>query len=553
MQDRVRRGATLLALVLVLAACSSSGGTPDQGLSHDAVNVEGVDDASDASADEVSAPVAADCRPNADPFPVRPAPTDSATLPFLHVDGRDVVDEAGTPVALRGVNFGSWLMMETWLAGIGVLDEGALLDLMPVQAAEMGVADLLEGARRSNQIDWLLERRTRWLMVQEWRAWMSEHATPEQAPGVEAFWAWFDTEPWIFEERSLWRWLDGRFGWERSRQLRAAFQDHYVTELDVERFAALGLNTVRVPIWYQLLETDVDGDNHFVPEGWRRLDDLLSWARRHRVYVVLDLHGAPGGQNTAWHQGLENGGVLWHRVDCVDKTVRLWQALAAYVADEPHVAALDLLNEPDRFVDLAAYRDVHDAVYRAVREVDDRHIVMLEDGYRAPDLLVSPAELGWTNAMVSVHLYPEGATSAEAYAKALDDELVRWARLNDYDERFDCPLYVGEFNAEAGPADAWGPAAMDLAIERLDLRGVHWAAWAWKWPWMGATWSVYAPPSGAGRVIDVKEASFEQILDGFVALDSATFEPYAAYAAVLQGRALDSPSPLDLSEVSAGR
>ena len=543
----------ILATASSTIACGSHDTNPAQGSDSDLAPADTTDEPPSAEVDAQPSPAWADCRPNTDPFPAPFASSVAATRPLLHVEGRAVVDAAGQPVALRGVNFGGWLQIETWLAGIGLLDEGELLELMPVRATEHGVGDLFEAARRSNQADWLLERRSHWVLVNEWRAWMGERATEAERPGFDAFWAWFDTEPWIFEERSLWRWLDRRFGWQGRVELRTAFQDHFVTELDVQRVAALGLTVVRVPIWYELLETDVEGDNHFKPEGWKRLDDLVTWARRHGVYVVLDLHGAPGGQNTQWHQGLENGGTLWHRTDCIDKTVRLWQALASHFAGEPHVAAYDLLNEPDRFVDLAAYRDVHEAIYRAIRQVDPDHIVILEDGYRAPNLLISPAELGWSNAMYSVHLYPEGAASAEDYARSVDDGLTFWARVNQYAERYDCPVLVGELNAEAGSQDAWGPGATDLALAALDGRGVHWTLWTWKWPWMGATWGVYAQPPGIARKIDVKDASFDDIRAAFENLDSATFEPFEAYADVLRQRAGDPVSFVDLSETAPRR
>ena len=77
-------------------------------------------DVMDASGPDVldPAPQQGFCQPNAQPFPVRPEIDVPPTLPFLHVQGTDVVDESGTPVALRGVNFGSWLAIEGWLVGL---------------------------------------------------------------------------------------------------------------------------------------------------------------------------------------------------------------------------------------------------------------------------------------------------------------------------------------------------------------------------------------------------------------------------------------------------
>jgi aryl-phospho-beta-D-glucosidase BglC (GH1 family) len=56
---------------------------------------------------------------------------------------------------------------------------------------------------------------------------------------------------------------------------------------DVARIASLGFNVMRVPVGSRTLE---DG-------GWEAVDRLLDAAERNGVYVVLDLHGAPGGQS----------------------------------------------------------------------------------------------------------------------------------------------------------------------------------------------------------------------------------------------------------------
>lgn len=486
------------------------------------------------------APAYGFCEPNVEDFPVRVAPTAPATLPPLRVQGKGIVDDQGNPVALRGINFGAWMMMETWIAGIGVTFEGELLDAFDLRAEELGLTALLEEAKALNAFEWLVEQRSHWACVQEWRAYMSAQAGA-QAEAVDELWAWFDAQPWIFEERSLWRWLTKRFGHAEAESLRAAFQDHYITELDVERVAALGLNLIRVPVWYDALESDYLGDAHFKPAGWARLDALAGWARTHGVYLMIDLHGAPGGQSTSWHQGLEDGGKLWTEPACVDKTARLWAAIASYFAGDPHVAVYDLLNEP-RPWDENIYGPVHDALYDAIRAHDTDTIVMLEDGYLPAHYLASPSELGWDNAMYSIHLYP-GAKDAADYAarvaKALDV-------VAGYYDRFQVPLFLGEFNAADDTEGApWTVDAFDQAFALLNARGVHWAPWTWKY-YDDHPWGVYHPAAGAGTRLDVKDASAAAIRAGFEALHSSSFTPHAAYAAVLEARAAEPVRPLDL-------
>lgn len=483
------------------------------------------------------------CEPNPAPFPIRPKVSLAPTLPALHVEGTRVVDEDGQPVALRGINFGSWLLIESWISGIGLMDEGDLLDALDAKAAELGVAELLAAARQANLLDWMTEAKSHHACVQQWREHTRENANGDQREAVEALWAWFDTQPWVFEEESLWRWLDGRFGHRRSQQLRAVYADHYVTDLDVERFAELGLNLIRVPVWFDALETDYLGENDFKIEGFERLAALADQAREQGVYLMLDLHGAPGGQSTAWHQGLTDGGHLWTDERCIAKTERLWQALASYFAGDPHVAVYDLLNEPMNAPGTEVYGQVHDRLYRAVRAGDPDTIVMLEDGYRARSQLVSPVELGWDNVMYSIHLYPS-AQSAEDYAASIEGSLIGLGQIYD---RFQVPLFLGEFNpADAAGSDPWTVDGMDGTLAMLDRRGVHWASWTWKYASPESLWGLYRPTGPQVR-IDVGQASFERLREDFEALHSRNYAPHPGMAAVYRARAGDPVADLDLT------
>lgn len=484
------------------------------------------------------------CEPNNESFPIRPDPQYEATLSFLHVEGTQIKNESGITVALRGVNFGSWLMMETWIAGIGIKSEGDLLDMIPVKAQEYGVADIIEEAQNSNHWDWVFETKSHWNCIEEWREYSYEHVSEDLEDNLDDFWAWFDSEPWIYEEQSLWNWLEKRFGYEKMLELRNTFADNYITEIDVQRVAELGLNLIRLPVWYDALESDYKGVNFFKKEGWERLDNIVNWARKYGVYIMLDLHGTPGGQSTSWHQGLPNGGVLWEREDCISKTTRLWKAIANYFKDEPHIAVYNLMNEPMSAPDRSTYETVHNRIYEAIREVDTNHIVMNERGYKLMSAVASPEEMGWENAMFSIHSYPTSSTGSE-YLSDIEGEITGLASSFN---RFNCPIFLGEFNAADGTdSESWAAQTMGEVFEMLNNRGVHWAPWTWKYYDDLPTWGLYHPISNPGYKINVKDASFEQIKSDFQATHSNNFTEDPTYAQSFMDHADTIVSDLDLN------
>jgi endoglucanase len=143
-------------------------------------------------------------------------------------------------------------------------------------------------------------------------------------------------------------------------------------EIDYARVRAMGMNAVRFYMYYGTFEDDAR-PGVFKDSGWQWLDANVAWARRHGVYLVLNMHVAPGG-----FQSMGEGRALWEVPANQDRLVALWRAIAARYAREPMIAGYDLLNEPgvtrsrDQWQTLAARID------RAIREVDAQHIVIVE-------------------------------------------------------------------------------------------------------------------------------------------------------------------------------
>ncbi len=115
-------------------------------------------------------------------------------------------------------------------------------------------------------------------------------------------------------------------GPQKSEAFWKQWRETYITQADIDRIHAMGFNSVRVPIHYKFFDTDD-------AEGFRLLDRLVQWARKDGIYIIIDLHCAPGGQTGTNID--DSGGYPWlySSPEAQKHTIELWQArIAAHYA-----------------------------------------------------------------------------------------------------------------------------------------------------------------------------------------------------------------------------
>ncbi|KAJ3559849.1 hypothetical protein NPX13_g9479 [Xylaria arbuscula] len=71
----------------------------------------------------------------------------------------------------------------------------------------------------------------------------------------------------------------------------------WITEDDITQIASYGLNTIRIPVGFWIKEDLVYDDEYYPRGGLKYLDRLVGWASDAGLYVIMDLHGAPGSQS----------------------------------------------------------------------------------------------------------------------------------------------------------------------------------------------------------------------------------------------------------------
>lgn len=162
-----------------------------------------------------------------------------------------------------------------------------------------------------------------------------------------------------------------------------AFKDNYITKEDILFIAQQGANTIRMPFNYRsFTDDDYMGITHS-GDGFERIDKLVEWCREAGLYLILDMHDAPGGQ-TGFNID-DSYGYPWLFVEKDDQNLfcEIWKKIAAHYAHEPQILGYELLNEPiaDYWSEYKELNKTIEGLYKrataAIREVDKNHIVIL--------------------------------------------------------------------------------------------------------------------------------------------------------------------------------
>ena len=155
----------------------------------------------------------------------------------------------------------------------------------------------------------------------------------------------------------------------------------FITEKDIRQIASWGMDHIRLPVDYPVLEDD-SRPKVYREDGFAYPDSCIEWCKKYGLNIVLDLHKAPG-----YSFGTLDTNSLFDDPAMADRFVSLWKAIASRYSSEGENVILELLNEvveptSDRWNKLA-----HETV-AAIREIDkDRDIIIGGNHYNSIDML----------------------------------------------------------------------------------------------------------------------------------------------------------------------
>ncbi|MGJ6979959.1 glycoside hydrolase family 5 protein [Aestuariimicrobium soli] len=315
---------------------------------------------------------------------------------------------------------------------------------------------------------------------------------------------------WLLPEGYMWRFFAGATrprlmerrlaelaGREYGDAFWPRFRDVFFTADDVAAIKAAGFDHVRLPFNWRLFMDETTGD--WVEEGFTRLQQAVDWCRAEGLLVLLDLHGAPGGQTGANIDDSEHDRPEVFESPHRERCLALWVEVARRFADDTTVMGYDLLNEPcrDEFQhrhadDLALlYRDLS----RAIRTVDPHHLLMYEGSHWATNVSIftDPAHADFwdENSCLQFHRYWDAPDR---------DGLARFLAAAD---QLDRPLYMGEGGENSV---GW----LRAAFGSYDQLGISWNFWPWKKLHNPSSPADAPAPEGWDEVVAVFEATDPQ-------------------------------------------
>lgn len=273
--------------------------------------------------------------------------------------------------------------------------------------------------------------------------------------------------------------IEASAGKEKANQFYENWLEYHTTRADIDALAALGFNSIRLPMHYALYTLPVEqepvaGRQTWLNKGFELTDSVLAWCRANKMYLILDLHAAPGGQGNDLAISDRNPSKpsLWQSPANQQKTVALWKKLAERYAGEPWIGGYDILNETNwGFEDEKDVRGTEEKgntplkklsqeITKAIREADKNHLIIIEgNGFGNNYSGMLPP---WDDNM---------ALSFHKYGNFNSKESI--SRFLELRNRYNIPIWLGESGENS---NTWFTEAIKLAEDN----NIGWAWWQHK-------------------------------------------------------------------------
>ncbi len=143
-------------------------------------------------------------------------------------------------------------------------------------------------------------------------------------------------------------------------------------ELDFERVKNMGMNMIRFYLNYRTFEDD-SNPYQYKQTGWDYLDKNIAWAKKHNIYLILNMHAPQGG-----YQSQGEGDALWTNTENQNRLAALWKAIDERYKEEKFIGGYGFVNEPVPTNSVAQWSQLAQKITDEVRKVDKNHLLFIE-------------------------------------------------------------------------------------------------------------------------------------------------------------------------------
>ncbi len=229
-------------------------------------------------------------------------------------------------------------------------------------------------------------------------------------------------------------------GEDEARRFWKSYHDNYITDEDIRFIKQSGFNSVRVPFNYRLFVSEGE-PQRLEGIGYELLDRVVGWCKKEGLFVILDMHAAPGGQTGDNIDDSWGYPFLFESAESQELMLRIWQKIAARYKNEPTIPL---------------YRKV----VAGIREVDRNHVIFLGGAQWDTNFKVfgSPFD-------------KKLAYTFHKYWMEVKQEAIQ--EYVDFGDKYGVPVWMGESGENT---DEWITSFRTL----LERNRIGWCFWPYK-------------------------------------------------------------------------
>ncbi len=244
-----------------------------------------------------------------------------------------------------------------------------------------------------------------------------------------------------------------------------SFLNNYITHEDIKYLKKIGCNHIRLPFHYKLFTDDLYMGNRNV--GFTYFDKIVEWCKQEELYLLFDMHCAPGGQTGDNIDDSYGYPFLFKSQSSQDLMTNIWVKIAKRYKDEPIVLGYDIVNEPvahyfeNELDDLnQKLSKLYKRIVKEIRVVDSNHTIFLNGSVWSGNFDVFN-EIIDNNIVYEFHKY---------WFEVNQGSIQKYL---DFRDEHNVPIYIGETGENT---DEWVNEFRTL----LDEHQIGWCFWPYK-------------------------------------------------------------------------